>query len=147
LDLVAPKCKVIDRFEDDRAGIRLEDADVVVAGGRGVGGPDGFKELEKLTTLLNGAVGASRPPCDDGWVPSGLQVGITGKTVTPTLYIAVGISGAPQHVCGAGGSKHLVAVNRDPDANIFREAHFGVVGDWKRVLPAFMDKLRALLEE
>jgi electron transfer flavoprotein alpha subunit len=139
--------KVVDRFEEEGVGIKLEDADVIVAGGRGIGGPDGFKQLEALAAQLKGTVGASRPPCDEGWVPTGLQIGITGKTVTPELYIAVGISGTPQHVCGANGSKYIVAINKDPDSNIFREAHFAVVGDWKKVLPAFRDKLRELLEE
>ena len=147
LAALARKSKVVDRFEEELAGVKLEDADVIVAGGRGMGGPDGFKQLEALAAQLKGAVGASRPPCDEGWVPSGLQIGITGKTVTPELYIAVGMSGAPQHVCGANGSKHIVAINKDPDSNIFREAHFGVVGDWKRVLPVISDKLRVLLEE
>ena len=141
------KPSVVDRFEEERVGIKLEDAEVIVAGGRGIGGPDGFKQLEALAAQLKGAVGASRPPCDEGWVPTGLQIGITGKTVTPELYIAVGISGTPQHVCGANGSKYIVAINKDPDANIIREAHFAVVGDWKKVLPAFSDKVRVLLEE
>jgi electron transfer flavoprotein alpha subunit len=141
------KSRVVDRFEEELAGIKLEDADVIVAGGRGMGGPDGFKQLEALAAQLKGTVGASRPPCDEGWVPTGLQIGITGKTVTPELYIAVGISGAPQHICGANGSKYIVAINKDPDSNIFKEAHFGVVGDWKKVLPSISGKLRALFEE
>jgi electron transfer flavoprotein alpha subunit len=143
----ARKLKLVDRFEEEYAGIKLEDAEIIVAGGRGIGGPDGFKQLEALAVQLKGAVGASRPPCDDGWVPTGLQIGITGKTVAPELYIAVGISGAPQHVCGANGSKCIVAINKDPESNIFREAHFAIVGDWKEVLPAFSEKLRELLEE
>lgn len=138
------KTKVVERVEEDIAGVKLEDAEIIVAGGRGIGGAENFKQLEELASLLKGAVGASRPPCDDGWVPSGLQIGITGKTVTPELYIAVGISGAPQHVCGAG-SKHMVAINKDPDANIFNEAQYGIVGDWKKVLPAFTEKLKELL--
>ena len=147
LAALSQKSKVVDRFEEELAGIKLEDADVIVAGGRGMGGPDGFKQLEALAAQLKGAVGASRPPCDEGWVPTGLQIGITGKTVTPELYIAVGISGTPQHVCGANASKHIVAINKDPDSNIIREAHFAVVGDWKKVLPAFSNKLRVLLAE
>lgn len=146
LETSIQKSKVVDRYEEEGVGIKLEDADVIVAGGRGIGGPEGFKQLEALAAQLKGAVGASRPPCDEGWVPSGLQIGITGKTITPELYIAVGISGSPQHVCGASGSKHIVAINKDPDSNIFKEAHFAVVGDWKKVLPAFSDRLRMLFE-
>jgi electron transfer flavoprotein alpha subunit len=145
LDASSQKVKVVGRFQDEVEGIKLEDADVVVTGGRGMGKAEGFKQLEELARLLKGAVGATRPPCDDGWVPTGRQIGITGKTVTPKLYVAVGVSGAPQHLCAAG-AKHLVAINKDEEANIFKAAHYGVVGDWKRVLPAFKEKLSKLLE-
>jgi len=118
---------------------------VVVSGGRGIGGPEGFKQLEELARLLNGAVGASRPPCDNGWVPETVQVGLTGKIVAPELYIAVAISGSSQHMSGCSGSKTIVAVNKDPEANIFREARFGVVGDWKKVIPAFTEKVKELV--
>ena len=97
--------------------------------------------------MLKGAVGATRPPCDNGWVPAGAQVGLTGKIVTPDLYIAVALSGSSQHMSGCSGAKTIVAINKDPEANIFREARFGVVGDWKKVLPAFTDKLKQLLAE
>jgi electron transfer flavoprotein alpha subunit len=128
-------------------GIRLEDAEVVVAGGRGIGGAEGFEQLEKLAKVLGGAVGASRPPCDNGWVPSGYQIGLTGKIIAPDLYFAVAISGASQHVTGCSGSKTIVAINKDPEANIFQEASFGVVGDWKKVLPAFTAKVEELLAD
>ena len=95
--------------------------------------------------MLKGAVGATRPPCDNSWVPAGLQVGLTGKIVTPDLYIAVAISGASQHMSGCSGSKNIIAINKDPEANIFREARYGVVGDWKKVLPALSNKLKELL--
>jgi len=96
---------------------------------------------------LKGAVGASRPPCDNGWVPDSLQIGLTGKIVAPNLYIAVAVSGASQHIAGCSGAKTIVAINKDPEANIFRQAHFGVVDGWKQVLPAFTSKVRELLAE
>lgn len=140
----AVRTRVIDTVLEEVAGIKLEDADIVVSGGRGIGGPEGFKDLEELAKLLKGALGASRPPCDNGWVPETIQVGLTGKIVSPDLYIAVAISGSSQHLAGCGGSKTIVAINRDPDANIFKEAAFGVVGDWKKVVPAFKEKLKEL---
>jgi electron transfer flavoprotein alpha subunit len=103
--------------------------------------------LEELAKILKGAVGASRPPCDNGWVPDSLQIGLTGKIVAPNLYIAVAVSGASQHIAGCSGAKTIVAINKDPEANILRQAHFGVVGDWKQVLPAFTSKVRELLAE
>jgi electron transfer flavoprotein alpha subunit len=126
-------------------GIRIEDAKIVISGGRGIGSTDGFQQLEELAKLLNGAVGASRPPCDNGWVPNLVQVGLTGKIIAPDLYIAVALSGASQHMAGCSGCKNIVAINKDAEANIFGEARFGVVGDWKKVLPAFTDKVKELL--
>jgi len=102
-------------------------------------------QLEELAKMLNGAVGATRPPCDDGWIAPELQIGLTGKIVAPDLYIAVGLSGASQHISGCSGAKNIVAINKDPEANIFKVAHFGVVGDWKKVLPTFVEKLKELL--
>ncbi|MFH1087036.1 MAG: electron transfer flavoprotein subunit alpha/FixB family protein [Chloroflexota bacterium] len=145
LDAGTVKAKVLQRVKEEAAGVKLEDAKVIVSGGRGIGGPDGFKQLEQLAQTLKGAMGASRPPCDNGWVPTTAQVGLTGKIVTPDLYIAVAISGASQHIAGCSGARTIVAINKDPEANIFREAHFGVVGDWKQVLPAFAEKLKELL--
>ena len=116
-----------------------------LSGGRGMGGPDGFKYTEELAKVLGGAPGSSRPPCDNDWVPSTWQVGLTGKIVAPDLYIAVAISGSSQHLAGCSGSKHIVAINKDPEANIFNEASFGVVGDWRKVLPAFTEKVKELL--
>lgn len=141
----AVRVRSIDRVEQAAEGIRLEDARVVVSGGRGLGGPEPFAELEKLAALLGGAVGASRAACDAGWVPSSYQVGLTGKTVTPELYIAVGISGASQHMAGCSNSRAIVAINKDTGANIFKDARFGVAGDWQKVLPAFMEQLQELL--
>ena len=145
LDPSVIKAKVLEKVTEEVAGIKLEDAEVVVAGGRGIGSADGFKQLEELAKMLNGAVGATRPPCDNDWVPDSLQVGLTGKIVTPELYIAVALSGSSQHMSGCSGSKNIIAVNKDPEANIFKEAHYGVVGDWKKVIPAFIEKVKELL--
>jgi len=147
LDPSAIRTRVLEKVSQEVEGVRLEAAEVVVSGGRGIGGPEGFKQLEELAKLLKGAVGASRPPCDNGWVPDVLQVGLTGKVVTPELYIAVALSGSSQHMAGCSGCKNIVAINKDPEANIFREARFGVVGDWKKVLPAFTSKVKELLAE
>jgi len=147
IDPSAIRTKVLEQVPEAVEGIKLEDAQVVVSGGRGIGGADGFKQLEELAKILKGAVGATRPPCDNGWVPAGLQIGLTGKIISPDLYIAVALSGASQHMTGSGGAKTIVAINKDAEANIFREARFGIVGDWKKVLPAFTDKVKELLTE
>ena len=145
LDPATIKTTVLQKVVQEVEGIKLEDASIIVAGGRGIGGPEGFKQLEELAKLLKGAVGASRPPCDNGWVPDTIQIGLTGKIVSPDLYLAVALSGASQHVAGCSGSKNIVAINRDPEANIFKEARFGVVGDWKKIIPAFQAKVKELL--
>ena len=147
LDPSVIRTKVVEKVPEKVEGIKLEDAQVIVSGGRGIGSAEGFKQLEELSRLLKGAVGATRPPCDNGWAPAGAQVGLTGKIVTPELYIAVALSGSSQHMSGCSGSKTIVAINKDPEANIFREARFGVVGDWKKVLPAFTNKLKELLSK
>ncbi len=145
LETSAIRGKVVDRIKEEVVGIKLEDADIVVCGGRGIGGPEGFKQLEELAQLLKGAVGATRPPCDNEWVPPHYQIGLTGKLVAPTLYVGVALSGSSQHLAGMSGSKNIVAINKDPEANIFSVAHYGVVGDYKKVLPAFIEKCKALL--
>jgi len=147
LDRQTIRTKVLEKVVEEVVGIKLEDAEVVVGGGRGIGSADGFKQLEELAKILNGAVGASRPPCDNGWVPTSYQVGLTGKIIAPDLYIAVALSGSSQHMAGCSGAKNIVAINKDPEANIFKQARFGVVADWKVVLPAFTSKLRELLAE
>jgi len=145
LDPSAIRTKVLEKVSEEVEGIKLEDADVVVCGGRGIGSAEGFKELEGLAKTLKGALGATRPPCDNGWVPETIQIGLTGKIVAPELYFAVALSGSSQHMSGCSSSKNIVAVNKDPEANIFKTAHFGVVGDWKKVLPAFTEKVKELL--
>jgi electron transfer flavoprotein alpha subunit len=145
LDPSTIKTGFLEHVKEEVEGIKQEDAEVIVAGGRGIGDADGFKQLEGLARTLKGAVGATRPPCDNGWVPAGLQVGLTGKIVAPDLYIAVAVSGASQHMSGCSSAKNIIAINKDPEANIFREARFGVVGDWKKVFPAFSSKVAELL--
>lgn len=145
LDAAAIQVKVVDRVKEEVEGVRLEDAEVVISGGRGIGGAENFETLRELAAALGGAVGATRPVCDEGWAPMTLQVGQTGKVVSPKIYIAVGLSGAIQHIAGCLGSKYIVAINNDKDANIFNVAHFGIVADHKEVLPALTAKLKELL--
>ncbi len=144
IDASALKVRVIEVRKEKAVDLRLEDAQVVVAGGRGLGEAANFKRVEELAQALGGAPGATRAICDDGWVDRGLQIGLTGRTVTPNLYIAIGISGASQHMAGCAGASNIVAVNKDKDANIFKEARYGVVGDWAEVLPAFIEMCKEL---
>jgi electron transfer flavoprotein alpha subunit len=147
LDTSKVRTKVLETVKEEIAGVKIEDAQVVIAGGRGMGGPEPFSnELLELAKALKGAVGASRPPCDNKWVPDTMQVGLTGKIIAPELYITVGISGSSQHMSGCSGAKTIVAINKDPEANIFKEARFGVVGDWKVILPAFTAKIKELVQ-
>ncbi len=127
-------------------GVRLEDANIVVSGGRGLGGPEPFEVLQQLADVLGGAMGASRAACDAGWIDHSYQVGLTGRTIAPNVYISVGISGASQHMAGCSGAKHIVAINKDREANIFKDASYGVVGDWQAVIPSFMETVRDLVD-
>ena len=145
IDPAVVKSRLVETVKREVEGVRLEDAAVVVGGGRGLGGSDPFAALEELAQLLGGAVGASRAVCDAGWIDHSYQIGLTGKTVTPNLYITVGISGASQHMAGCSGAKHIVAINRDPEANIFKAASFGAVGDWKNIVPSFIETVRELV--
>jgi electron transfer flavoprotein alpha subunit len=138
------KSRILESVKEEVKGVKLEEAKAVVAGGGGVGGSEGFQLLEELAHLLGGALGTSRVPCDEGWMPANLEIGQTGYVVSPDLYVAVGISGAPQHLAGCSGSKCVVAINKNPEAHIFKEADFGIVEDYRKALPPLIEKIKSL---
>ena len=135
--------RVIERKQEKASGPRLEDAPIIVSGGRGLGAPENFKLLDDLAAELGAAVGASRAVVDAGWKPYSFQIGQTGKTVKPGVYLAFGISGAMQHTVGMKGAKTIIAVNKDPEAPIFKLADLGVVGDVHKILPQLTQEVRA----
>ncbi|SPD73822.1 Electron transfer flavoprotein subunit alpha [uncultured Desulfobacterium sp.] len=134
---------LIDEIEQKTEGVPLEDAEFIATGGRGMGSADNFAMLKEMIDLLKGAVGASRGAVDEGWMPPQLQIGQTGKIVAPTVYFAVGVSGASQHLAGISNAKCVVAINKDEEANIFNRARFGIVEDYKKVIPAIIKVLKA----
>ncbi|HEX9162142.1 MAG TPA: electron transfer flavoprotein subunit alpha/FixB family protein [Thermoanaerobaculia bacterium] len=137
--------RIVERSSEAQGQARLEDARVIVAGGRGIGGPEGFaSELQPLALLLGAQLAASRAACDAGWVPPALQVGQTGKKVAPDLYLAIGITGASQHMAGVSEAKQIAAINIDRDAPIFKHCRFGIVEDYRKVVPLLREKLSAM---
>lgn len=141
-----PRLQLLERRVESVDGVRLEEAQVVVSGGRGLGGPEPFERLKALAVTLKGEMAASRAACDLGWVPHSWQVGQTGKKVAPELYLAVALSGASQHLMGIADAKNIVAINNDPDAPIFKHARFGIVEDYDRVVDLLCEKLVTALK-
>jgi len=140
---ITSKTRLLNFVEDLTERVKIEDADIIVSGGRGLEKPENFSVIEELAEVLGAAVGSSRPPVDDGWIPYSHQVGQTGKTVRPKLYIACGISGSVQHMAGMQTSETIVAINNDPNAPIFEIATYGIIGDLFKIVPMLTEKLKS----
>jgi electron transfer flavoprotein alpha subunit len=134
--------ELVEVQQDEEEAVNIADADIVVAGGRGLGGPEGFDVLREAAEELGGEVASSRPPVDAGWIPYPRQVGQTGTSVQPKLYLACGISGSVQHRVGMQSSDVIIAVNTDAEAPIFEITDYGIVGDYRQVLPALTKELK-----
>jgi electron transfer flavoprotein alpha subunit len=139
---VTSRTKVLQMLNDLTEKVKLEEADIIVCGGRGLGAAENFRIITELAEVLGAALGSSRPPVDDGWIPYSHQIGQTGKTISPKVYFACGVSGAPQHLAGMQTSDIIVAINEDPRAPIFEVATYGIVGDLFKVVPLLTSKLR-----
>jgi len=138
----AIKAKIVDTVKEISESINLEEAQVIVAGGRGMGNAENFKLVEELARVLGGVVGATRPPIEEGWISRAHQVGQSGKIVAPQLYIACGISGATQHTSGMSGSKYIVAINKDEEAPIFQISNISIVGNVTEILPVMIEEMK-----
>ena len=145
LDVNSIRTRVVSREREKAVGgVKMENAKIVIGGGVGLGGPEGFKTLNEIAELVGGAVGASRAACDLDWCPRSYQIGLSGRTVAPELYLAVGISGASHHMAGCGNSKTIVSVNSDPKAEIFKSSRFGIVGNSQEIMPALAEEIRKI---
>jgi electron transfer flavoprotein alpha subunit len=141
-EVVSSRTRLVSFIEDVTEKVKLDECSVIVSGGRGLGKPENFKVIRELADALGAAVGSSRPPVDDGWIPYSHQVGQTGKTVCPKIYFAVGISGAVQHLAGMQTAETIVAINEDPTAPIFEVATYGIVGDLFKIVPLLTERLK-----
>jgi electron transfer flavoprotein alpha subunit len=142
IDVKGTAVILVSEEEIKTEGIPIEDAEVIISGGRGIGGKENFGMLREMAGVVNAAVGASRGAVDEGWAAPTMQIGQTGNIVAPSVYFAVGISGASQHLAGIANAKCVVAINKDADANIFKRARFGIVADYKTVLPVLTKALK-----